>query len=115
MIDHEGNIFLIDICCRDVPIIFKLDLTTMEWKEVTTLDGLTLFASFLSSHSKTYVSGVMKNSIYFSKVRLHGKRCISFSLDDHRYYPSLQCRDWVELDTFENMWVEPPKDFAGWM
>jgi len=87
----------------------------MEWKEVTTLDGLTLFASFLSSHSKTYVSGVMKNSIYFSKVRLHGKRCISFSLDDHRYYPSLQCRDWVELDTFENMWVEPPKDFAGWM
>lgn len=46
MIEHEGNIFVIDICCRDVPIIFKLYLTTMEWKEETTLDGLTLFASF---------------------------------------------------------------------
>jgi len=115
MIEHEGNIFVIDIYCRDVLIIFKLDLTAMEWKEVTTLDGSTLFAGFLSSHSKTYLSGVMRNSIYFSKVRLHGKRCISFSLDDHKYYPSLQCHDWVELDAFENMWVEPPKDFAGWM
>jgi hypothetical protein len=115
MIEYKGNIFVIHICCGEDPIIFKLDLTLMEWKEVRTLDGVTLFASFLSSHSRSYVTGIMRNSVYFPKVRLYGKRCISFSLDDHRYYPTKQCLDLVEPDAFENLWIEPPKDFAGWM
>ncbi|AES82054.1 transcription regulation protein, putative [Medicago truncatula] len=76
MIDHKGNIFVIHICC-----------------EVRTLDGVTLFASFLSSHSRTYVTGIMRNSVYFPKAHFYGKRCISFSLDDHRYYPTKQCLD----------------------
>ncbi|WJX84830.1 hypothetical protein P8452_67358 [Trifolium repens] len=114
MTEHEGNIFLVNVCCGDNPVVFKLDQTQKEWKEVTTLDGVTLFASFMSSHSRTYVTGLMRNSVYFSKVRFYGKRCISFSLDDHRYYPNKQCRDWVEWDAFENIWIEPPKDFAGW-
>ncbi|CAJ2632342.1 unnamed protein product [Trifolium pratense] len=112
---HEGNIFVIHICCGEDPIIFKLDQTLMEWKEVKTLGGVTLFASFLSSHSRTYITGIMRNSIYFSKVRFYGKRCISFSLDEHRYYPNKQCHDWVERNAFDTIWIEPPKDFAGWM
>lgn len=115
MIEHKGNIFVVYICCGEDPIIFKLDLTLMEWKEVRTLDGVTLFASFLSSHSRTYVTGIMRNGVYFPKVRFYGKRCISFSLDDRRYHPSEQCRDRVEPNTFENFWIEPPKDFIGWM
>ncbi|RHN48689.1 hypothetical protein MtrunA17_Chr7g0266431 [Medicago truncatula] len=112
MIEHKGNIFVVHICCGEDPIIFKLDLTLMEWKEVRTLDGVTLFAGFLSSHSRTYVTGIMRNRVYFPKVRFYGKRCISFSLDDHRYYPTKQCRDLVEPNAFENLWIEPPKDFA---
>ncbi|XP_045795932.1 F-box/kelch-repeat protein At1g57790-like [Trifolium pratense] len=112
---HEGNIFVIHICCGEDPIIFKLDQTLMEWKEVKTLGGVTLFASFLSSHSRTYITGIMRNSVYFSKVRFYGKRCISFSLDEHRYYPNKQCHDWVERNAFDTIWIEPPKDFAGWM
>ncbi|WJX84829.1 hypothetical protein P8452_67357 [Trifolium repens] len=111
---HEGNIFVIHICCGEDPIIFKLDQALMEWKEVKTLGGVTLFASFLSSHSRTYITGIMRNSVYFSKVRFYGRRCISFSLDDNRYYPNKQSHDWVEQDAFDTIWIEPPKDFAGW-
>ncbi|CAI8614859.1 unnamed protein product [Vicia faba] len=115
MTEHEGNIFVIHVFCPEGPIIFKLDQTLMEWKEVRTLDGVTVFASFLSSHSKTYVTEIMRNSVYFSKVRFYGKRCISFSLDDHRYYPNKLCHDWIEPDAFESIWIEPPKEFVGWM
>lgn len=113
MTEHQGNIFVIYICCRENPIIFKLNQTLMEWEEMRTLDGVTLFASFLSSHSRTDITGIKRNSVYFSKVRFYGKRCISFSLEDNRYYPSKQCHDWVEPDAFENIWIEPPKDFAA--
>ncbi|XP_020236903.1 F-box/kelch-repeat protein At1g57790 [Cajanus cajan] len=113
MIEHEGDIIVIYTCSSENPIIFKLDKMLMEWEEMTTLDGVTLFASFLSSHSRTDLPGIMRNSVYFSKVRFYGKRCISFSLDDYRYYPRKQCHDWGEQDPFENIWVEPPKDFAG--
>jgi len=47
------------------------------------------------------------------KVRFYGKRCISFSLGGYRYYPPKQWHDWGEQDPFENIWIEPPKDFSG--
>lgn len=115
MTEHEGDILVIYTCCSENPIIFKLDKTVMKWEEMTTLDGVTLFASFLSSHSRTDLIGIMRNSVYFSKVRFYGKRCISFSLDDYRYYPRKQCHDWGEQDPFENIWIEPPKDFSACM
>ncbi|CAK8544085.1 unnamed protein product [Lathyrus sativus] len=115
MTEHEGNIFVIHISCPESPIIFKLDHTLMEWKEVRTLDGVTVFASSFSSLSRTYVAEIMRNSVYFSKVLIYGKRCILFSLDEHRYYPNKQCHDWIEPEAFENLWIEPPKEFAGWM
>ncbi|RDX83872.1 F-box protein, partial [Mucuna pruriens] len=60
MTEHEGDI-----------------ITLMEWEEMTTLDGITLFASFLSSHSRTDLSGIMRNSVYFSKFlrEAHLKAC----------------------------------------
>ncbi|KAF2289723.1 hypothetical protein GH714_038214 [Hevea brasiliensis] len=112
MSEHNGDILVIYTCCNGNPIIFKLNQSQMMWKEMKTLDGVTLFASFLSSHSRTDLPGIMRNSIYFSKVRFFGKRCISYSLDDCRYYPRKQCHDWGEQDPFENIWIEPPEDLS---
>ncbi|KAG5243990.1 F-box/kelch-repeat protein [Salix suchowensis] len=115
MSEHNGDILVIYTCCSENPIIFKLDQPKMVWREMKTLDGMTLFASFLSSHSRTDLPGMMRNSVYFSKVRFFGKRCISYSLDDCRYYPCKQCYDWGEQDPFENIWIEPPEDLSAFI
>ncbi|KAK9289864.1 hypothetical protein L1049_008025 [Liquidambar formosana] len=112
MAEHKGEILVIYTCCNENPIIFKLDQANMVWEEMKTLDGVTLFASFLSSHSRTDLPGLMRNSVYFSKVRFYGKRCISYSLDDCRYYPRKQCHDWGEQDPFESIWIEPSQDIS---
>ena len=113
MAEHKGEILVIYTCSSENPIIFRLDRTKMIWEEMKALDGVTLFASFLSSHSRTDLSGLMRNSVYFPKVRFYGKRCISYSLDNCRYYPRKQCHDWGEQDPFENIWIEPPQDFSS--
>ncbi|GMH09911.1 hypothetical protein Nepgr_011752 [Nepenthes gracilis] len=113
--EYEGEIMVIYTCCSENPIIFKLHQENMVWEEVKNLDGITLFASFLSSHSRTNLPGVMRNSVYFSKVRFYGKRCISYSLRDQRYYPCKQCHDWGEQDPFESIWIEPPQDRSSFM
>nr|GEV65004.1 hypothetical protein [Tanacetum cinerariifolium]GEV79337.1 hypothetical protein [Tanacetum cinerariifolium] len=110
MAEHKGDIYVIYTCYSENPIIYKLDQTNKEWIEMETLEGVTLFASFMSSHARTDLLGVMRNSVYFSKVRFYGKRCISYSLVHHRYYPRKQCHDWGEQDPFESIWVEPPED-----
>ncbi|XVF76192.1 hypothetical protein PTKIN_Ptkin13bG0247000 [Pterospermum kingtungense] len=110
MTEHNGDILVIYTCCSEHPIIFKLDQSKMVWEELQTLGSVTIFASFLSSHSRTDLPGIMRNSVYFSKVRFFGKRCISYSLDDYRYYPRKQCYEWGEQDPFENIWIEPPQD-----
>ncbi|KAL6988435.1 hypothetical protein U1Q18_014185 [Sarracenia purpurea var. burkii] len=115
MVEHKGDIFVIYTSFGENPIVFKLDQTNKVWEETKTLDGVTLFASFLSSQARTDVLGVMRNSIYFSKVRFYGKRCISYSLNDRRYYPCKQCHDWGEQDPFESIWIEPPEDFSTFM
>ncbi|KAG4163785.1 hypothetical protein ERO13_D01G195200v2 [Gossypium hirsutum] len=110
MAEHDGDILVIYTCNTETPIIFKLDHSEMVWEEMQTLNGVTLFASFLSSHSRTELPGAMRNVVYFSKVRFFGKRCISYSVDDRRYYPRKECHDWGEQDPFENIWIEPPRD-----
>ncbi|XWS56008.1 hypothetical protein CRYUN_Cryun09bG0049600 [Craigia yunnanensis] len=115
MAEHNGYILVIYTCCTENPIIFKLDQSEMVWEEMGALDGVTLFASFLSSQSRTDLPGIMRNSVYFSKVRFFGKRCISYSLDDCRYYPCKQCYDWGEQDPFENIWIEPPQDASSFI
>ncbi|XP_038702032.1 F-box/kelch-repeat protein At1g57790-like [Tripterygium wilfordii] len=108
--EYEGGLLVIYTCGTANPIIFKLDVTKMFWQEMETLDGLTLFASFLSSHSRTDLTGTMRNSVYFPKVRFFGRRCISYSFDDHRYYPRKQFHDWGKQDPFGNIWIDPPQD-----
>ncbi|XWS43410.1 hypothetical protein CRYUN_Cryun16bG0101200 [Craigia yunnanensis] len=115
MAEHNGDILVIYTCCTENPIIFKLDQSEMVWEEMQTLDGVTLFASFLSSHSRTDLPGIMRNSVYFPKVRFFGKRCISYSLDNCRYYPCKQCHDWGEQDPFENIWIELPQDASSFI
>ncbi|KAK3043515.1 hypothetical protein RJ639_002094 [Escallonia herrerae] len=113
MAEHKGDIFVIYTCYSENPIIYKLDQTNKVWVEMKSLGGVTLFASFLSSHAKIDLLGMMRNSVYFSKVRFYGKRCISYSLDKHRYYPRKQCHDWGEQDPFESIWIEPPEDLSA--
>lgn len=113
MAEHDGDLLVIYTCSSENPIVFKLDQTNMVWEEKQSLGGVTLFVSFLSSHSRTDLLGIQRNSVYFSKVRFFGRRCILYSLNDSRYYPRKQCYDWGEQSPFENIWVEPPKDFLS--
>lgn len=112
MTECNGDILVIYTCCSENPMVFKLDQTKTDWEEMKSLDDVTLFSSFLSSLSKTDLPGIKRNSVYFSKVRFYGKRCISYSLGDHRYYPRNQCYDWGEQDPFETIWIEPPGDIS---
>ncbi|KAK6944048.1 F-box domain [Dillenia turbinata] len=68
MAEYEGELLVIYTCCSENPIVFKLDQINLVWEEMGTLNGATLFASFLSSHSRTDLPGIMRNSVYFSKV-----------------------------------------------
>ncbi|KAI3830113.1 hypothetical protein L1987_04247 [Smallanthus sonchifolius] len=63
MAEHKGDIFVIYTCYSENPIIYKLDQVNKEWVEMKTLEGVTLFASFLSSHARTDLLGMMRNSI----------------------------------------------------
>ncbi|KAE8098564.1 hypothetical protein FH972_016617 [Carpinus fangiana] len=71
---HKGELLLIYAFSGSAKAtMFKLDRTSMIWEEVKTLDGFTLFASSLSSHSRTDIPGRARNSVFFPKVCLHGK------------------------------------------
>ncbi|XVF55737.1 hypothetical protein PTKIN_Ptkin06aG0061000 [Pterospermum kingtungense] len=115
MTQHDGDILVIYTCSNENPIIFKLNQSEMEWEEMPSLGGVTLFASFLSSQSRTDLPGTMRNNVYFCKVRFFGKRCISYSLDDGRYYPRKQCYDWGEQCPFENIWIDAPQDVSSFI
>ncbi|KAL3532102.1 hypothetical protein ACH5RR_005623 [Cinchona calisaya] len=110
--EHNGEIIVVYTSSEVNPVIYKLDQTIKEWVETKTLAGLTIFASFLSSHARTDLLGTMRNSVYFSKVRLYGKRCISYSLDDDRYYPRKHYDNWGDEDPFRSIWIEPPEDLS---
>lgn len=63
MTEQEGDVIVIYTSTSEIPIIFKLDQTIMEWEEMRTLDRETPFASFLSSHLSTNIPGIMGNNI----------------------------------------------------
>ncbi|KAK8713519.1 hypothetical protein V6N13_148734 [Hibiscus sabdariffa] len=110
MTENNGNILLIFASNSENPVVYKLDRSAMEWKELVTLHGVTLFVSFLSSHSGIGLPGIMADSVYFPKVRFFGRRCISYSLNEYRYYPRKQQYNWSEEDPFESIWIQPPQD-----
>jgi hypothetical protein len=112
MTEHRGEIILIYRCSGSAkPIMFKLDRRNMVWEEMKSLNGITVFGSFLSSHSRTDVRGLMRNSVYFPNVRFGGKSCMSYRFDNCRYYPGKK-RDLGGLYP-QNIWIEPPQDFTS--
>ncbi|KAM5559453.1 F-box/kelch-repeat protein [Rosa sericea] len=113
MTEKDGDILVIYTCSTENPIAFKLDQRNMVWEELKTLDGATVFASFLTTHANIDLPAIKRNSIYFSKVRFYGRQCISYSLVDGRYHPRNECHDWGEQDPFKTIWIEPPEDFSG--
>ncbi|KAL7137360.1 hypothetical protein ABFS83_10G086100 [Erythranthe nasuta] len=115
MAEHDGDIFVIYTCSAVNPVIYKLDQAKKVWVEVENLGGMTLFANFLSSCARMDLLGTMRNNVYFSKVRFYGKRCVSYSLENGRYYPRKQCYDWGEQDPFESVWIEPPEDLSTFL
>jgi hypothetical protein len=109
--EHKGELLLIYASYRSAkPTMFKLDRTSMIWEEVKTLDGFTLFASSLSSHSRTDIPGRVRNRVFFPKICLHQKHCISYSFDNCRGYSCNQCHDMGNHPP-ENIWIDPPQDF----
>lgn len=104
MSEHNGDILVIYTCCSENPIVFKLDQPKMVWREMKTLDGLTLFASFLSSHSRTDLPGMMRNSVYFLYIPSSSCRNLSGQKElrswlSHGYY----CKNlwiWINLICF---------------
>ncbi|CAI0474220.1 unnamed protein product, partial [Linum tenue] len=66
MTEHHDDVLVIYSGCSQNPIIFRLDQPNIIWEKMSTVNGLTLFASFLSSHSRIHLPGIMRNSVYFS-------------------------------------------------
>ncbi|KAG8374114.1 hypothetical protein BUALT_Bualt11G0097200 [Buddleja alternifolia] len=114
MAEHNGDIFFIHTSAEK-PSIFKLDQLNAVWVEMGILGGMTFFVNFLCSHVRTDLLGKMRNSIYFPKARFHGKRCVSYSFDNGRYYPLNQNRDWSGLEPYRSIWIEAPEDLSAFL
>ncbi|KAL6133618.1 hypothetical protein ACLB2K_065852 [Fragaria x ananassa] len=112
MTEKDGDILVVYTCSTENPIAFKLDQGNMVWEEIKNLDGVTVFASFLTTYANTNLPAIKRNSIYFSKICYYGRQCISYSLEDGRYHPRNECHDWGEQDPFKTIWIDPPEGFA---
>ncbi|CAI9097721.1 OLC1v1034197C1 [Oldenlandia corymbosa var. corymbosa] len=112
MAEHNGEIFVVYTSSEVNPVIYRLDQGIQGWVQMKTLGGLSIFASFLASHARTDLLGTMRNRVYFTKVRYYGRRCISYSLDNRRYYPKKQCYDWGKDNPFGSIWIDPPEDLS---
>ncbi|KAG8374113.1 hypothetical protein BUALT_Bualt11G0097100 [Buddleja alternifolia] len=64
---------------------------------------------------RTNLLGQMRNSIYFHKVRLYGKQCVSYSFDNDRYYLRNESRDWSGLDPYKSIWIEALEDLSAFL
>lgn len=115
MTEYNGDIFIIYTSFKENPTLHKLDEANRLWKEIKTVDGGTFFVSCSTCHFGVNFLGLRRNSIYFPKFRFYGKRCIFYSLDDHRYYPRKQCPEWKEEDTLGSIWINTPEVFAGFV
>ncbi|CAN0879496.1 F-box/kelch-repeat protein At1g57790 [Linum grandiflorum] len=115
MVVSGGEIVVVCTCTGQNPNVFRLDEEKMVWEEITSLNGLALFVSSLSSHSRTDLNGNMRNNVFFPKVRFFGRRCTCYSMDDGRYYPCKQPYDWGQLDPFARIWIDAPGDLSSFL
>ncbi|KAK4478749.1 hypothetical protein RD792_014247 [Penstemon davidsonii] len=115
VVEHDGEIFLILTSSDLNPVVYQLNQVNLVWMERKSLGGMSLFASLLSSHARVDLLGKMRDSVYFPKVRFHGKRCVSYSITEGRYYPRNQIYDWGEIDPLESLWIDQPEDLPAFL
>uniref|UniRef100_A0A0D3AST2 Uncharacterized protein n=2 Tax=Brassica oleracea var. oleracea TaxID=109376 RepID=A0A0D3AST2_BRAOL len=96
-------------------MVYKLDESS-DWEEInsTTLDGLTIFTSLYSYEMRVNLPW-MRHSVYFPKVRLSNKCCVSYSFDEERYFPRKQWQEQEDLCPVENLWIKPPEKAIEYM
>ncbi|KAL9286539.1 putative F-box domain-containing protein [Arabidopsis thaliana] len=111
---RKGVFFKIFTCDGEKPIVHKLE--DINWEEInsTTIDGLTIFTGLYSSEVRLNLPW-MRNSVYFPRLRFNVKRCVSYSLDEERYYPRKQWQEQEDLCPIENLWIRPPKKAVDFM
>ncbi|KAF2565014.1 hypothetical protein F2Q70_00017037 [Brassica cretica] len=112
---RKGVFFTIYTCGGEKPMVYKLDESS-DWEEInsTTLDGLTIFTSLYSYEMRVNLPW-MRHSVYFPKVRLSNKCCVSYSFDEERYFPRKQWQEQEDLCPVENLWIRPPKKAIEYM
>ncbi|KAF3540821.1 hypothetical protein F2Q69_00021910, partial [Brassica cretica] len=112
---RKGVFFTIYTCGGEKPVVYKLDESS-DWEEInsTTLDGLTIFTSLYSYEMRVNLPW-MRHSVYFPKVRLSNKCCVSYSFDEERYFPRKQWQEQEDLCLVENLWIRPPKKAIEYM
>ncbi|KAL1191483.1 F-box protein [Cardamine amara subsp. amara] len=106
MTEHQGEIFLIYMYSYMKPTVLKLDLTSFNWTERTSLGGLTIYASALSSESRAEQkkpSGI-RNCLCLSVYHGFKRTCIYHKVDEE----SKICFKWKIHDPYENIWITPP-------
>ncbi|VVB05883.1 unnamed protein product [Arabis nemorensis] len=106
MTEHQGKIFLIYTYNHMSPTVLKLEDTRLEWTEMKTLGGLTIYASPLSSESRAeqnQPSGI-KNCLCLSVFHGFNKTCIYYNVGEE----SLIFFKWKKHDPYGNIWVMPP-------
>lgn len=112
---RKGVFFTIYTCGGEKPMVYKLDESS-DWEEInsTTLDGLTIFTSLYSYEMRVNLPW-MRHSVYFPKVRLSNKCCVSYSFNEERYFPRKQWQEQEDLCPVENLWIRPPKKAIEYM
>ncbi|KFK31971.1 hypothetical protein AALP_AA6G183500 [Arabis alpina] len=111
---RKGEFFKMFTCGGEKPIVYKLD--SESWDEInsSTLNGVTIFASLYSSETRMNLPW-MRNSVYFPRLRYSSKCCVSYSIDEGRYYPRKQWQEQEDLCPVENLWIRPPKKASDYM
>lgn len=109
--EHKGVIFGLLTFGDEKPLVYKLD--SSKWEETNTkLEGLIIFASKFSTETRIDLPWI-RNSVHFSKVPFHGKRYVSYSFDEEKYYRRNEQSDWEELCPSRTIWIEAQqKDMA---
>ncbi|KAJ4904488.1 Uncharacterized protein Rs2_18439 [Raphanus sativus] len=115
LVVRKGVLFKMYTCGGEKPVVYKLD-ESYDWVEInsTTLDGLTIFTSLYSYEMRVNLPW-MRHSVYFPKLRLSFKCCVSYSFDEERYFPRKQWQEQEDLCPVESLWIRPPKKAIDYM
>ncbi|XP_051132838.1 F-box/kelch-repeat protein At1g57790-like isoform X2 [Andrographis paniculata] len=105
MAEHNGDIYIVWMSFVSQPIVYKLDLTKFYWLDVTSLEGLTFFASATGSYVKDNMPRWMRDCIFFAKPNYGKKNLMCYSLLHERYYR--KCFSPPD-ELHEAVWIDAP-------